>query len=400
MRSLPPSFGPGGAQRNIGAHPGRPDKPRERGIPCPIRVHLLHLRFHFLPCRNRHAALAVVPYAKQDSMHQNAPALPVTVRVDPRCDRQDPTHQNAPAPPAAGRSGRPHGGQYPMQREAHRARAGRRAMPCLSRKGQCGMRQCKKESTQMQNGCTLMHADRPESGMVLHGKKSHDRAQGAAPGRWPMSHPRASACICVDSFLLVALRAARSRKATPPLRTRQNPIHLYGSSTCHRRRRHRSRPAIATATRRVPPNRPYAGVRWDNPMHHRTVRLTEQVRGPRTRTHQRCFLQVRLVRGWWARAHAPERPGAAHQSAGRPVPRRIRPHAPEPTHLRRLPRITPIRATAAKTPCTRTDRRRLPQIGSIRAVAGNTPCTRTHPGCPPSPSSRLPRAAHSPPAVP
>ncbi len=60
--------------------------------------------------------------------------------------------------------------KHPMQREAHRAMTRCRATPRPSRAEQRGARQSKKGSTQMQNRCTLMHADGPESGMLLHGR--------------------------------------------------------------------------------------------------------------------------------------------------------------------------------------------------------------------------------------
>jgi hypothetical protein len=122
----------------------------------------------------------------------------------------------------------------------------------------------------MQNRCTPIHADRPESGMVVHGKsrttapEEPRRRGGPCPIR---VHQRASACICVGSFLLAALRTALCGNATRPRRADRNPMHLYRSPKCHRRPLHHSRPATATTIRRTSPNRSYAEVRWHNPMH-------------------------------------------------------------------------------------------------------------------------------------
>ncbi len=147
----------------------------------------------------------------------------------------------------------------------------RRASP---RAGQYGTRQSKQESTQMQNRCTLMHADGPESGMVLHGRnrtvlpKEPRRCGGPAPSARIRVH---LFCICVESFLLASPRAARRRKGPRPPRASQNPMHLYRRRRSHRRPRHHARPATATTTRRPPPNRPHrTAVRCNNPMHQRS----------------------------------------------------------------------------------------------------------------------------------
>jgi len=77
--------------------------------------------------------------------------------------------------------------------------------------------------------CTPMHADGPEPGMLVHGRRrtsAHGephRCDGPCPIR---VHRRASACICVEC-LLASPRAAFCRQDVRPLCVSQNPMHLY-----------------------------------------------------------------------------------------------------------------------------------------------------------------------------
>ncbi len=128
------------------------------------------------------------------------------------------------------------GAATPMHRETHHAMAGCRATPRLPWADLCVARQGKKESTQMQ-------ADAREARRrtwVRNGRsrrKSHNRARGAVVTPSPTSHPRASrasACICVDSFLLALSRAAPCRMGAQSPRASQNHSPIRASVGPHR----------------------------------------------------------------------------------------------------------------------------------------------------------------------
>lgn len=116
----------------------------------------------------------------------------------------------------------------PVRREARcQAPTPHRASP---RRPQCGTRHRKKDSTQMQQRCTLMHADRPEAGMVPHGR--HRIANPGEPRRCgrpcPIRvPPRPSACICARPCLLRRGPLAAASGGTHVARGSQNPMHQF-----------------------------------------------------------------------------------------------------------------------------------------------------------------------------
>ena len=100
----------------------------------------------------------------------------------------------------------------------------------------CASRGKARKSTQMQ-------ADAREARRrtwVRNGRsrrKSHNRARGAVVTPSPTSHPRASrasACICVDSFLLALSRAAPCRMGAQSPRASQNHSPIRASVGPHR----------------------------------------------------------------------------------------------------------------------------------------------------------------------
>ncbi len=106
--------------------------------------------------------------------------------------------------------------------------------PCRCLAEPCGTRQSKQDSTQMQTRCTRMHADGPESGILVHGQ-DRPTAPGEprrCGGRCPIRvHLPASACICVKACLLhrgphpAARRPSRTALAKPALGLRPEGPH-------------------------------------------------------------------------------------------------------------------------------------------------------------------------------
>lgn len=168
-------------------------------------------------------------------------------------------------------------------------------MPRLSQAGQCGTRQSKKDPTQMKNGCTPMHADGHESGVIRHGRHRTTvagdplRCSCPCPIRVP---PRASA-----PDLSCLPRRKQYCAAREPDR--------YGQARTPCTRTHRRHPP------QIGPIRNHSG---QNPMHREPTRSS--------RPEPTCRLPP-----------APGNPATGRSgSVGRCARRRAGPHAPERQH--------------------------------------------------------------------
>jgi hypothetical protein len=121
-----------------------------------------------------------------------------TLEAYPPChldEQQNPMHLSA-ATTVPGSSHRETGSRPPSVLRPGTVAAGQGVpMRTLSRAGRCRTGQSKQGFTADAGGCTLMHADRPESGRLLHGGPSHWGMLRAAPMRRLCPHLRASACI-------------------------------------------------------------------------------------------------------------------------------------------------------------------------------------------------------------
>jgi len=103
--------------------------------------------------------------------------------------------------------------KWPCTMSPAAQRPGCRAMRCLSRAGQCGRRRSKQDSTRMQADARKTR-EWARARHAFTAATCSPTARRAAPVRQPLSHSRvlrASACICVTSFLL-----RRAPHAAPP----------------------------------------------------------------------------------------------------------------------------------------------------------------------------------------
>ncbi len=157
--------------------------------------------------------------SRRHPVQQNGPPPLPPAHVHARPGREDPMHLYA-APVASCRD-------FPWRHRAACGKASKKILP-------------------------PMHADGPESGMLVHGK----------PGRLGMMSRAAvvaavpSACICGKIVLLALPRAALRREDPRSRRLGQNPMHQCRSQECHRRPRHCFAWKRRQSTRQGPPNRP------------------------------------------------------------------------------------------------------------------------------------------------
>jgi hypothetical protein len=167
----------------------------------------------------------------------------------------------------------------PVRREAHCQAP--TPHPASPRRQRCGTRHRKKDSTQMQQRCTLMHADGPEAGMVLHGR--NHTANPGEPRRCERPcpirvHPRPSVCICVRPCLLRHEQLATARDGTR-LAARQAKPHAPIQATVPAARvcgvtaePHAPEPRYPRRHRR--PTRCWGAARRQDPMHREERRRT------------------------------------------------------------------------------------------------------------------------------